>query len=209
MEELAVLDLRSGRVDAPDESRTGRADAARNRRRVLAAAQELFAERGVGSVTMDDIAARARVGKGTLYRGFGNKGGLAVALLDERECELQERVLHGPAPLGPLGEATPVARLAAFTEAYLAFLDATLELVLLSETSTVGARHLGGAHAFWRSHCRMLLIAGGAPDAEIRAEVLLAALAAEQVRHWRLDAQLPLDDLAGALTRLSYALAAP
>src|SRR4051812_6991170 len=78
-----------------------RADAARNRIRVLAAAETLFAERGVDAVTMDDVAAAAGVGKGTLYRRFGDKGGLAMALLDEREAELQQRILSGPPPLGP------------------------------------------------------------------------------------------------------------
>src|SRR4051812_17623609 len=77
-----------------------RADAARNRIRVLEAAEKLFAERGVDAVTMDDVAGAAGVGKGTLYRRFGDKGGLAMALLDQRERELQERILTGPPPLG-------------------------------------------------------------------------------------------------------------
>lgn len=46
--------------------RQERADAARNRRRILAAAAELFATRG-DAVTMEEIALAARVGKGTLY----------------------------------------------------------------------------------------------------------------------------------------------
>src|SRR3954454_3811127 len=56
-----------------------RADAARNRRKVLAAAEELFAARGVAAISMDDVAAAAGVGKGTLYRRFGDKSGLASA----------------------------------------------------------------------------------------------------------------------------------
>lgn len=202
-EPLPLLDGPS--VGAPRE----RADAARNRSKVFAAAQELFAARGVGAVTMDDVAARAGVGKGTLYRRFGDKAGLAVALLDDRERALQARILDGPAPLGPHGTATAGERLAAFVRAYLEFLDDTLDLVLLSQTGTVGARHRTGAHAFWRAHCRILLAAAGAPDPEVRAEVLLAALAAEQVRHWRTATELGPDDLAAALTRLAVALAAP
>jgi AcrR family transcriptional regulator len=159
-----------------------RADAARNRLRVLTAAEQLFAARGVAGVTMDDIAAAAGVGKGTLYRRFGDKGGLAVALLDERERELQQHMLEGPPPLGP--GAPPGARLAAFVAAYFQLVAAQLDLVLLSETSTPGARLRTGAHAFWRQHCRLLLRTAQAPDPDLRADLLLAALAAEQVRQW-------------------------
>jgi AcrR family transcriptional regulator len=212
----------------PSEEPRERADAARNRRRVLAAAQDLFAERGVAAVTMDDVAARAGVGKGTLYRRFGDKGRLAVALLDQHERALQARILGGPGPLGPGpcdsgpldpgpqgsgpagvdGPAAPGERLAAFVRAYLDFLGTALDLVLLSQTATVGARHATGAHAFWRAHCRYLLAAAGAPDPDVRAEVLLAALAAEQVRYWRTTAHRPLDELGAALSRLAHALAA-
>jgi AcrR family transcriptional regulator len=78
-----------------------RADAARNRVRVLTAAERLFSLHGVGAVTMDDVAAAAGVGKGTLYRRFGDKGGLAVALLDDRERALQQQILTGEPALGP------------------------------------------------------------------------------------------------------------
>ncbi|MET8854238.1 helix-turn-helix domain-containing protein [Amycolatopsis sp. NPDC004625] len=177
-----------------------RADAARNRIRVLEAAEALFAERGVDAVTMDDVAGAAGVGKGTLYRRFGDKGGLAMALLDERERELQERILTGPPPLGP--GAGPADRLGAFVAAYLDLLDRQLDLVLLSETATTGARFRTGAHALWRQHCRHLLEAGGAAGAEIAADVLLAALAAEQVRHWRRDREIDAATLAESLVGL-------
>jgi AcrR family transcriptional regulator len=78
-----------------------RADAARNRAAVLEAAATLFRAHGVAAVSMDAVAAAAGVGKGTLFRRFGDKAGLAVALLDARERELQEAILTGPAPLGP------------------------------------------------------------------------------------------------------------
>jgi AcrR family transcriptional regulator len=181
-----------------------RADAARNRLRVLAAAERLFAARGVAGVTMDDVAAEAGVGKGTLYRRFGDKGGLAVALLDERERTLQQHILTGQPPLGP--GATSSRRLAAFVKAYLALVAAQLDLVLLSETSTPGARHSTGAHAFWRQHCRYLLEGAGARDPDIRADLLLAGLAAEQVRHWIRDERRDVADLAARLSTAALAL---
>ncbi|CAN5175640.1 TetR/AcrR family transcriptional regulator [soil metagenome] len=181
-----------------------RADAARNRLRVLAAAERLFAARGVAGVTMDDVATAAGVGKGTLYRRFGDKGGLAVALLDERERELQQHILSGVPPLGP--GAAPAERLAAFTVGYLDLVARQLDLVLLSETSTPGARFRTGAHAFWRQHCRYLLTTAGAPDAAVRADVLLAALSAEQVRQWLHTERRDPVELADRLTAAALSL---
>jgi AcrR family transcriptional regulator len=154
-----------------------RADAARNRVAVLQAAARLFTEHGVAAVSMDQVAAAAGVGKGTVFRRFGDKAGLAVALLDARERELQEAMLYGPPPLGP--GAGAAARLAAFAGAYLDYLLAHLELVRMSETAAPGARYRIGAYRFWHRHVAMQL--SGAPDPEYAAHAFLAALAAEHV----------------------------
>lgn len=66
-----------------------RRDAALHRQQVLAAAERLFGERGFDAVTMDEIAAAAGVGKGTLYRRFGDKGQLVLALMDPDLAALQ------------------------------------------------------------------------------------------------------------------------
>ena len=60
-----------------------RADAERNRQRLLEAAGELFAERGTG-VGLDEIAHHAGVGVGTAYRRFPCKGDLIEAMFEER-----------------------------------------------------------------------------------------------------------------------------
>src|SRR4051794_38596643 len=78
-----------------------RADAARNRVKILAAAEELFTTHGAAEVTMEDIARAAGVGRGTLYRRYPDRAAIAVALLDEHERRLQERLLRGDPPLGP------------------------------------------------------------------------------------------------------------
>lgn len=70
---------------------------------------------------MEDLARAAGVGKGTLYRRFPDRASIAVALLDEHERTLQERLLRGPPPLGP--GAPPAERLAAF---YAAMVDLLL-----------------------------------------------------------------------------------
>jgi AcrR family transcriptional regulator len=74
-----------------------RADAQRNRLKVLAAAERLFACHGVENVSMDAIAAEAGVGKGTLFRRFGDRAGLALALLHEQTAALQEQIIRGTA----------------------------------------------------------------------------------------------------------------
>ncbi|MFG2006370.1 TetR/AcrR family transcriptional regulator [Spirillospora sp. NPDC048911] len=167
------MELELMRTAPPKE----RADAARNRAKVLAAAAELFAAHGVESVSMDAIAAAAGVGKGTLFRRFGDKAGLAVALLDERERELQDAILSGPAPLGP--GAAAGERLRAFADAYFDFAAAHLPLVRMSETASPGARYRIGAYRFWHRHLTILL--DGEDDPEALAHALLASLAAEHL----------------------------
>ncbi|MCP3753516.1 TetR/AcrR family transcriptional regulator [Streptomyces sp. TBY4] len=155
-----------------------RADAARNRSRILVVAAELFRELGVDNVSLDAIAARAGVGKGTLYRRFGSKSGLAVALLDAQESELQDRMLHGPPPLGPGGDAG--MRIAAFFDTYLDLLDTNLELVRLSETTAPGVRYQIGSYCLWQHHLSVLL-AEARPelDAQGTSHLLLAMVDAD------------------------------
>ncbi|MEV0061195.1 helix-turn-helix domain-containing protein [Nocardia sp. NPDC050718] len=67
----------------PDEPRPLRADARRNRALVLTAAQEAFAAEGL-SVPIDEIARRAGVGAGTVYRHFPTKEALFTAAIIDR-----------------------------------------------------------------------------------------------------------------------------
>jgi AcrR family transcriptional regulator len=94
--------------DEPQERR----DAARNRDALLAAAEALIDERGVDAVTMDAVAARAGVGKGTVFRRFQSREGLMAAVLNRSETAFQAAVISGPPPLGP--GAGPMDRLLAF-----------------------------------------------------------------------------------------------
>jgi len=66
-----------------------RADAERNRERIVAAAMEAFAERGLAA-TMDEIAERAGVGVGTVYRRFPEKRELVEALFEQKIGEMAE-----------------------------------------------------------------------------------------------------------------------
>ncbi|WP_344837415.1 helix-turn-helix domain-containing protein [Actinocorallia longicatena] len=144
-----------------------RADAERNRARILEAAARLFADHGAPDVTMDDIAKAAGVGRGTLYRRYPDRAAIATALLDEHERVLQSALMSGPPPLGP--GAPPADRLAAFYEAMIGLLSAHAHLVLATETGH--SRFTTGAYSFWRVHLATL---GVTPA---RLDVLLAPLA--------------------------------
>ncbi|MFI9505871.1 TetR/AcrR family transcriptional regulator [Nocardia sp. NPDC052566] len=192
------MDTRSDLLTGdPAPAPAERADAARNRAKVLAAAADLFATRDPRTVTMDDIAKAAGVGRGTLYRRYPDKNSIAVALLDEHERALQDKLLRGPAPLGP--GAPPAERLAAFYTAMVELLDAHADLVLGAETG--GARFATGAYGFWYLHVRALLVAAGIPEPDALVDPLLAPLAAEVYRHQR-ERGLGSAQITAALVRL-------
>jgi AcrR family transcriptional regulator len=176
-----------------------RADAARNRAKILAAADELFTTHGAADVTMEDIARAAGVGRGTLYRRYPDRAAIAVALLDEHERQLQESLLRGDPPLGP--GAPPAERLAAFYAAMVELLERHAHLVLGTEVGH--SRFTTGAYGFWRMHVRVL--AAGTADPDVLADILLAPLAPELYLHQRAQGVTPeritasLKGLAGLL----------
>ncbi len=88
------------------ETRPLRADAERNRRRLLDAAQDVFSERGL-DVGVAEIAAQAGVGRGTLFRNFATKEDLIAAIVSEKMREVTERgrvLLAAPDPEDALFE---------------------------------------------------------------------------------------------------------
>jgi len=179
-----------------------RADAARNRQRVLDAAAELFAELGARNVTMGDIAAAAGVGRGTLYRRYPDIASIATALLDEHERALQEQLISGPPPLGP--GATPADRLAAFYVAMVELLEQHVHLILGVETGQ--ERFAVGAYGFWRVHVRSLLIEAGTGDVDALVDILLAPLNPDVYQHQRHTRNLRPDEIGAALAHLAHAL---
>ncbi|HEX2128602.1 MAG TPA: helix-turn-helix domain-containing protein [Solirubrobacterales bacterium] len=85
---------------ADTEPRALRADARRNRAKVLDAARREFATHGL-EAQMDDIARRAKVGVGTVYRHFPNKVDLLQALADEKFQGLADAARAGLAAEDP------------------------------------------------------------------------------------------------------------
>jgi AcrR family transcriptional regulator len=184
-------------IGAPRE----RADARRNRQRILEAAAELVEERGIDTVTMDEVAARAGVAKGTVFHRFGNRAGLAQALVDQSERELQEAILEGPPPLGP--GAAPEERLVAFLEALLELVVDRLDLLLVSDYDHPGQRFATGAYRGWVWHAALLLREAGLGDMPVGlAHTLLAPIAADLVQH-RLGEGGTTEELKAELAQLA------
>jgi len=158
-----------------------RADAARNRRRILAAAEALVAERGIERVSMEDVACSAGVGTGTLYRRFGDRAGLALALLDERTRAFQDALIAGPPPLGP--GAPAAERLRTFGERYFELLEQHADLLVVAVPPRRGP---DGPSVFYATHLAILL-REAAPqlDAEFTARALLAMLGPGEYLHAR------------------------
>ncbi|MFB2580170.1 TetR/AcrR family transcriptional regulator [Herbiconiux sp. P15] len=111
-----------------------RSDAARNRARLLEIARRIVTVEGVAGITMDRLAAECGLGKGTVYRRFGSRSGLLVALLDDVERDFQSRFLGGPPPLGP--GAPPVERLVAFGRERIAILSTQGDLLRAASAPT-------------------------------------------------------------------------
>lgn len=172
-----------------------RADASRNRARILETAARLFAERGPECVSMDLIADAAGVGKGTVFRRFGSRAALAQAVLSESEREFQEQLIRGEPPLGP--GAPACERLISFGEAVLDNLECHGELIAAAELG--GARFDSPPSRVYRAHVAMLLAhADPHCDAELLAEMLLTALAADLFISLRRGREMSLGRLKGA-----------
>ncbi|MFF0392346.1 TetR/AcrR family transcriptional regulator [Kitasatospora sp. NPDC004615] len=130
-----------------------RADAARNREALLCTAREMIAELGTEKVTMDGLAERACLGKGTVFRRFGTRAGIFRALLDAEERCFQNEVLTGAPPLGP--GADPIDRLIAYGRERTVFLLARHDIARAA-IERKGAVPAGGP-VFTQPHIRMLI----------------------------------------------------
>ncbi|MFE4056421.1 TetR/AcrR family transcriptional regulator [Streptomyces sp. NPDC059096] len=133
--------------------RAERADAVRNREHLLETAREMIAEHGAGKVTMDALAERAGLGKGTVFRRFGTRAGIFRALLEDDERRFQEQVMSGPPPLGP--GAAPGDRLIAYGRARIPFL--LRHHVIAQAAMAPGQPTIEAGVNMTRLHIRMLL----------------------------------------------------
>ena len=184
---LAELPLVDGR-------RRERADAARNREALLEAARRLLRECGPEGLTMEAVACEAGVGKGTLFRRFGDRASLFHALIDDRERAFQEAFIRGPAPLGP--GAPPAERLTAFGHAMFELIEDLGALLVESQPGTRVLRYGHPVYIAYRTHL-LALLSGlvGEHRARYLADLLLAALDPDLVLYQRSVLGLSTDEL--------------
>jgi AcrR family transcriptional regulator len=173
--------------DSMTEGRRERADAARNRHAILLATEELLARHRPEQISMEQVAAAADVGKGTVFHRFGNRMGLMRALMAERALALHEAVTTGPPPLGPGAPSR---------ERLLAFLDAVVGVVARNKGLLAALGHAvttahkpeedpRSAHPvyqFWHGHITSLISQERSDlDAELLAHILLATLHSDPI----------------------------
>jgi AcrR family transcriptional regulator len=186
--------------------RPERGDAAANRKRILAAARVLFAERGVDGTSMDAIAAVAGVGKGTLFRRFGDRAGLIDALLDDAVAEFQDAFLSGPPPLGPGAPAS--VRLEAFVVELLRFTDAQLDFALAAARATAAGAQVS-VHATLALFVRVMVAEiDPSLDGEVVADLLLGATSPGVVYHLRRERGIDLERIQAAVRALLHGVIA-
>ncbi|WP_206793304.1 TetR/AcrR family transcriptional regulator [Amycolatopsis sp. MtRt-6] len=164
------------------EPRRERADAARNRAAILAAAEELLVANGPDHVSLERVAQAAGVGKATVFHRFGSRSGLMRALMEDRVRKLTETIETGPPPLGPGAPATD--RLLAFLDAVVDLATRNAALVAAYEKAAGEERQAGDVYQYWHRHVSGLIAqARSGLDAELLAHILLGALHSDLVVH--------------------------
>lgn len=150
-----------------------RRDAAANRKRILRAARRVIQRKGADGFTMDAVAASAGVGKGTLFRRFGDRAGLLTAVIEDYLREFEHSLQHGPPPLGPGAPAGE--RLESFLVAaiYLQYENPAFAI-----TSMIAPhQHAGAVAGPLHTHVRSLLLELGVVEhTDILATMLLEAV---------------------------------
>jgi len=180
-----------------------RKDAARNRNAVLAAADTLFA-RGESphDITMADIAAAAGVGKGTLFRAFGDRAGLLRALYEARLEPIRKAIEAGPPPLGPA--TPPHQRVPALLDAVLCFKLDNRRLALALEESGSTSPYQAEHYVRWHGLVQAVLEQiPGLPDSEFTAHALLAAIRADLVEQLAGRERMPRERMRAQLANFA------
>ncbi|MBN9682133.1 MULTISPECIES: TetR/AcrR family transcriptional regulator [unclassified Corallococcus] len=149
----------------PQEDATGgalRADARRNRERLLVAAHDVFSERGADA-SLADVAKRAEVGIGTLYRHFESREALLAATCDEQLLTLAKKSRERSESLPALEALRVYLEELAHSASMYKGLAASLGIVLKNHTEGCDATTAEGE--------RLLKAAQHA--GEVRSDVLL------------------------------------
>ncbi|WP_206061625.1 TetR/AcrR family transcriptional regulator [Nonomuraea basaltis] len=178
-----------------------RADAARNRQKIIEVAARMIAERGADDLSLDELAREAGVGVGTVYRRFGDRAGLIYALIDERERQFQSAFFAGPPPLGP--GAPACERITAFLHALVDRIVAQQGLFLLLEEKG----GFSGPYRVYYIHLATLLTqACPRANAPFLADALLAPINARLIAFQREERGMTIDEIKSGLAELAAAV---
>jgi AcrR family transcriptional regulator len=193
-------------LSEPATAERERADARRNRERILCAAARIVQARGLDGFSMDDVAAEAHVGKGTLYRRFGDRASLIRALVEEPERDFQDAMIRGAPPLGP--GAPALQRLHAFGAGVLGLLQQNVQFM----RDTKGERSSQFTHpvyAFYRTHVTILLreILGDGTRTDYLVDSLLAPLSPDAFVYQRDVRGMSTEEMIDGWTALATAVA--
>lgn len=142
-----------------------RKDASERRNALLAAAAEVFAERGY-NVPLDVIAERAGVGRATLYRNFEDRGALALAVFEAQLIALTERTqAHGDDP-----------------EAFFGFIDELAEILGSNAGLDAALREAQASDALAPIRVRLVESGAAALERARAAGLVRADLTPEDIR---------------------------
>ncbi|MEV6332434.1 TetR/AcrR family transcriptional regulator [Streptomyces sp. NPDC051909] len=179
---------------------SARADAARNRRKILDTAAQIVDGHGPETMTMNQVAQASGIGVGTVYRHFGDLAQLLWALLDEQDRQFQEEYLSGPSPRPG----------AAATQRQHVFLDALVDHVveqrairLAAQKAGPGAQYASGAYVAMHSHLTLLNSqARPGANAALLAHLLLALFSPCLIHHLSVEQQLSVAELKKGIRQL-------
>ncbi|GGH77943.1 AcrR family transcriptional regulator [Pullulanibacillus pueri] len=164
-------------------TRMERRDAAENRQRILDTAFRLFNQKGVEQVSMNQIAAEAGIGPGTLYRRYRNKGELCLDLIKDNVVLCFEDI---DAYLEENQTEPPRTRLKGILSLFIRFRESKAQLLKGVEDSASTHRKTSGkAYGPLYEELHQLFVAlfdeiytgsGGQPNNVFRSDMLLTAL---------------------------------
>ena len=155
----------------------GRSDAVANRKRILLATRELFAQHGPAAVSMSDVIKASGVGRGTLYRHFPNKAELCLAVMDDALAEYQNVVLEQLRELTAVN--TPaMTQLDAFLDMLVTFTE--MYTPLLREAQQQGLHYFQkkvGRPQYWQQATVLGLLRTAVSNEEISTDLDIEYLA--------------------------------
>ncbi|MCX5528953.1 TetR/AcrR family transcriptional regulator [Streptomyces bobili] len=186
------------------DSRPLRVDAARNHVRLLNAAAQIAREHGLNHLTMEAVATAAGVGKGTVFRRFGDRTGLLQALLQRSEETFQATHLNALKPED--GPDQAIEQLHAFGVAAIRRYAKEIELHIAAEASPTQRHRRAPRHLYHERISILLSLTTPETDTELLSHALLGYLEPALLWHLNNQCNVPLQRLENSWHELASRL---